>query len=159
MPEWAQIVGGMATLVVAVGILWTKVLRPGVRAAAAAEQILPLLRELAAQLSTSPNSFAILKEIIAQFRTDSGSSLRDAVDGLTAAATENKIAAEVLKVNVGAVKELAAQDRATIAHLLVLLDRLTVRVDEGSATATRMEEAAGLVADNLATRRAEEQTK
>lgn len=142
MPVWIQVLVALAAFVTAVGVLWTRVLRPVARGLAHAERMVPLLQELTEQLHDTPNSFAILKEIIAQFRTDSGSSLRDAINRIEAAANDNRVAAQVLSVNLEATKQLAAQDRSQIARLLVLLDRVNAKVDIQAMEA-------GVIADNL----------
>lgn len=142
MPTWMTILIGAAAVVTAVGVLWTKVLRPAGRAIGQAERMVPLLQDLTTQLADVPDSFAILKQIIAQFRTDSGSSLRDVVNRIEKAAIENQTAAQVLSVNLDATKRLAEQDRAQIARLLIVLDRVNAKVDVQA-------EEAGVIADNL----------
>lgn len=136
MPEWLQWLVWIGGGVAAGGVIWTKFIRPASRFIARIEAMAPLLNELTDQLKGSPRSFEILKEIIAQFRTDSGSSLRDVVDRLEKAAKENraagdalKVEAEILRVNVAAVKALAVEDRASMAKLVVAVDLLSAKVD------------------------------
>lgn len=102
-----------------------------------------MMRELTAAFRGTPHAFDVLDEIVAQFRTDSGSSLRDVV---------NRLEQGTLTLQQGAetVKQLAEQDREHLQRLIILLDRLTVRVDDSSARGARMELAAGVVAKDLA---------
>jgi hypothetical protein len=76
-----------------------------------------------------------------EFQRNHGTSLKDLVVGLQVAidkamaraeqvAFDANAAAEVLKVNVEATKLLAAQDRAQIARLLVIVDRLGVQAED-----------------------------
>lgn len=136
MPTWLQWLVWIAGGVTGAGIIWTKFIRPVSRFIARIEAMCPLLVELTDHLKGSPQSFQILKEVIAQFRTDSGSSLRDVVDRLEKAAKENraagdalKVEAEILRVNVAAVKALAVEDRAAMAKLVVAVDLLSAKVD------------------------------
>lgn len=136
MPTWLQWVVWIGGGVAAIAMIWTKFIRPASRFIARVEAMAPLLIELTDQLKGSPQSFQILREIIAQFRTDSGSSLRDVVDRLEKAADENraagdalKVEAEILKVNVAAVKALAVEDRAAMAKLVVAVDLMAAKVD------------------------------
>lgn len=121
MPVWAQLLIGVAAVVIASGVIWAKVLLPGARLVSLLDNLLPLLRDLNTHIGESPHSFEILSEIVAQFRTDSGSSLRDAVDRLEKTAVENRAAAEVLKVNVEAARQLSEEDRQQMANLIATL--------------------------------------
>lgn len=136
MPVWLQWIVWIGAGVAAAAVIWTKFLRPASKFIARIEAMAPLLVDLTEQLKGSPQSFQILKEIIAQFRSDSGSSLRDVVDRLEKAAAENResaknlrIKAEVLEEGVAAVKELAKKDRAQAARLEQALIELTAKVD------------------------------
>lgn len=136
MPAWLQWLVWIGGGVAALALIWSKFLRPLFRFIAKIEALAPLLSDLTEQLKGSPQGFQILKDIIAQFRTDGGSSLRDIVNRLEAAAIENrvsgealKVEAEILKVNVAAVKALAVEDRATMAKLMVAVDLLGAKVD------------------------------
>lgn len=135
MPAWVQLIIGLAAVVTAAGVLWTRVLHPIIRFANHAEQMFPLLQELTMAFRNTPNAFKVLDQIVAQFRTDSGSSLRDVVNRLEDAANENRAAAERLKIGVETVKQLAEQDRTHLQQLIILLDRLNVKVDDAAALA------------------------
>lgn len=150
MPVWGQFILGAAALVLAIGTLWRSVLRPGAKLISRTEEMLPLLQDLTSQLKDTPSVFTILKEIVAQFRTDHGSSLRDVVDRLDAAASDNRIAAEVLKVQVEAARQLAEADRQQLARLTALMDRLDAKVTLGAQTVARIELADAALAEHLA---------
>jgi hypothetical protein len=140
MPSWVQWLIGAAAVVTACGVLWTKAVRPMARLIAAADEMLPLLRDLTRYLKDSPDAFKILGEIVAEFRTDSGSSLRDVVNRLDRAAMENRIAAEVLAEKVEAVKILAREDRAGAARIVAMLELLVAKNDLATEAAPPVKE-------------------
>lgn len=149
MPVWVQVMVGIAAAAVASGIIWKKVVQPVARLITLMDKALPLLIQLVEQFEDTPHAFAVLNEIIHEFRTNSGSSLRDCVNRLEAAARENKAASEVLAVNVEAARQLAAQDRAQIANLVVLLETVSAKQRESIKTVDRLEAGGRLVAQNL----------
>lgn len=132
MPIWAQIIIGIAAIIVACGIIWTKVLKPVAHLVALMDKALPLLKEMTVQFEDAPHAFKILEEIVTEFRTNSGSSLKDVVNSLSEAAKENRVAVEVLKVNAEAIRILSQQDREQIARIVVLLDK-TIAADKAAA--------------------------
>lgn len=150
MPTWVQYIIYAAALVTAAGVIWKKVLRPMIRLVSAAEEMIPLLQELTAEFKDTPEAFKVLSEIADQFRTDSGSTLKDQVNRLEAAAERQEANAEHLKVGVEAQRLLAEQDRAELRALLVSLTKIDVKVEAGAATSLRNEEAALVVAQDLA---------
>lgn len=150
LPVWAQWMG-WGTLVLGIVVaFYKKVLKPGARLIMLGERAVPLLEDLTTVFQGKPNAFKVLNEIAAQFSTDSGTTLRDVVNRLEDAAVENKQSSELLKVGVEASRLLAEQDREQLQRLIVLLDRLQVRVDASAATGKRIEAAAVEVADDLA---------
>jgi hypothetical protein len=159
MPIWLQYILYAAALAGAMGVLWKKVFRPTAKLITTTEKMLPLLVELTEVFEKTPNAFKVLDEIVAQFRTDSGSSLRDVVNRLDEAAKENRTSADTLKVGVETARQLAEQDREQLRRLIILLDRLTIRVDAGGATGLRIEHAAEVVAEGLAAQKASEEKK
>lgn len=149
IPVWGQVVLGLAALITAVSVIWTKVLRPGARLISATEEMIPLMRDLTRTFKDVPHAFQVLDEIVAQFRTNSGSSLRDVIDRIEEAAVQAHQAGEVLKVQVEVVRELASQDRRQLERLITLLNYLDAKVTIGTEAAKRMEESAAGVAWNL----------
>lgn len=124
LPVWGQWVLGAAALITAMGVLWAKVVKPLLKFAKQADRMIPLLQKLTDTFIANPNSFGVLNEIASQFKTDSGSSLRDVVDRLEKAANENHQAAEILKVELASTKQLAERDRQEIQRLILMIDRV-----------------------------------
>lgn len=112
MPEWAQIVVGAAGLAVAFGILWSKVVLPAAKLITDAQEMLPLLKDL-----------PILRQIIAEFRTNSGSSLRDVIDRIEQMANKAIVVSEKLAVDAEVIRKLAELDREQLARV----ERLGIR--------------------------------
>jgi hypothetical protein len=152
MPAWVQVIGAITALLALLAALWSKVLRPGAGLITSTEEMLPLLRELTSVFRDSPGVFHVLNQIAAQFRTDSGSSLRDVVNRLEAAAVENRNAGEALKVGVEASRLLSERDRQQLDRLIVLLDRLTIRVDALAVSGVLLAEDRANVASDLVAR-------
>ncbi len=147
MPAWVTIVIAAGAVVTALGILWTKALKPAALTISAASEMVPLARRLVELFGNDPTLFDVIHDFAAQFRNNNGSSMRDVVDRLeklalgaearasslehdlaTASATA-KATADVLKVNVEAAKQLAEHDRRRISELLMLLGRVSANVD------------------------------
>jgi len=156
MPTWMIIIIGCAALVTALGVLWSKVLRPAATLITEAERAIPVLRDVTATFSGDSNVFKVIREIAAQFRTDSGSSLRDVVNRLEEAAAASKVtdeqlraSTEALRVSAESTKELAREDRAHVAELLTLLQTLNGKVDVNSSRVLDAASEAGIVADDL----------
>jgi hypothetical protein len=126
LPVWAQIIAGVGIVVTAIAVIGTKVVLPMFRFARRVDEIVPLMTELTGTFKNSPESFEVLKQIVAQFRTDSGSSLRDVVNRLDAASVENVRSNELLRIAATTAKEMADRDRSQIDRLVLLLDRLTI---------------------------------
>ena len=113
-------------------------------------ELLPVLKDFTAAFKDNPSVFQVLNQIAAQFRTDSGSSLRDVVDRLEAAAKKSAVLGGELSVDREVERRLSIQDREQLARLLNELARLGVKVEAGAATGLRNEEAARVVASDLA---------
>lgn len=157
MPAWTQYILIAAALVTAISVLWVKLIRPLAKLITITSQVLPLLEIITATFKDNPDAFNVLADIAAEFRTNDGSSLKDAVDRIEAAseaarlvALDAKTAADELKIGVEARKLMAEQDRKDWREVLLKLDRVTVKVEDNSATSDRMEHAQGVVAHDLA---------
>lgn len=147
VPGWVQVVLALAALTTACGVLWTKVLYPLVKGAATAEVMFPLLQDLTIKFRDIPDVFSILKEIVAQVRTDSGSSLLDTVNQLQASLAQVQAmmekmevrtlsAAQFLQVGLAADRSLAERDREQLSRMIRELDRIVdrmARIDEDRA--------------------------
>jgi methyl-accepting chemotaxis protein len=150
----------------ALGIIWKKGILPLALFISHVNEMVPLLKALNETFKDNPTGFKVLNEIAAQFRTDSGSSLRDVVNRLEVAAKDNKeaaeraaVAADNLRIGVEAQRLLDVKDREVMQELTLKLDRVKTRVMEGSATSSRIEENASHVAEDLAESRKREGDK
>jgi len=165
MPKWAEYILYFAAVVTALGALWVKLIRPLAHLITLTGKLLPLVKVLTTTFEEHPDAFKVLAEIAAEFRTNDGSSLKDAVDRIEEASTqarlvalEAKQAADELKIGVEARRLMAEQDRKNLQELFLKLDRVSVKVDNGVAAGERMEHAQEIVAEDLAAahRRADE---
>lgn len=143
MPQWTAYVVGTAVLIAAIGTIWTKVVHPLIKFTKTADEMVGVLRDLTVTFKDTPHAFDVLEEIVGQFRTDSGSSLRDAVDRLDRAAEVQARAADALRVRSLATSDLAADDRVQLAHVLAQLELVASRVTANTS-------AVGAVVDDLA---------
>lgn len=131
MPIWLQVfvVAALSAIVVLqLAVLFVLRSRPNTAEQAVHAEILTLLRELSAVFRGWPDAFGVLDEIVAQFRTNTGHSMRDLLDRLEQAATIAATSAEA--------------SAAAVSHLSTL-------VTLGAATGLRIEEHAEGVADDL----------
>jgi len=149
MPPWLAIIIGVAAGLTAIGTVWRLLIKPTAELIVLQQRALPLLRDLTQVFATVPKPFDVLADIISEFRTNGGTTLRDVVNRLDAAAAVNAAAAEVLKIEVEATRQLAVRDREEMARMLIFMDRLTVKVDAASRTGDRIEAAAVVVAADL----------
>ncbi len=131
MPVWLQVfvvvvLSAVVVLQLALVVLATKPSQDDEDAAE--DELLTLVRELSAVFREWPDAFGVLDEIVAQFRTNTGHSMRDLLDRLERAATVAATASEALA--------------AAVSHLSTV-------VTLGAATGLRIEEAAAGVAADL----------
>lgn len=150
MPVWTQYILGIAGLLIAIGVIWTKALRPAARFVSMAEEMLPLMKNLTKAFKDTPQAFEVLDEIVEQFRTDSGSSLKDQVNRLESAAERQEANAEHLKVGVASQKELAEDDRKQLRSLLIELGINAQAMRELTELVENIKKDARNVADDLA---------
>lgn len=139
-PGWITYGATILGFVIALATAWRTVFNPMRKFANRAERMFPLLVELTETFQDTPHAFAVLDEIIAQFRTDSGSSLRDVVNRLEAMADanvrqseHNAAAANALAVGVESSRQLAVRDREELARLLIQQDRSSAKIDAALA--------------------------
>lgn len=175
MPDWVSYIIATAAVVTAVGAIFRMVVRPGVKLASAAEETIPLLKEMADAFRGKQHVFNVLEEIVQQLRNDHGTSVKDTVDELKDLAQANadstaftrhdleetqKVArqtAEDLRVGVETQRRLDAEDREVLRGLMkdvaVITERLREVVQSGSRiedSGKRIEDAAEGVASDLA---------
>ncbi len=155
-PLFAWILGA-ASVVVALGVLWSKALKPGARIISQTERAIPVMQALVETFGKDTAIFDVLHEIASEFRANKGSTLRDVVDrmerklneqaerdvvleaDLKEATASGQLIAEQLKINVAAVRILAESDRARVSEMMVLLGKVSANIDVsqvlGQATA------------------------
>lgn len=140
-PGWITYGIALGGLIVAIGTAWTKVLNPIRKFANRVEAMYPLLVVLTDTFKDTPHAFKVLDEIVIQFRTDSGSSLRDVVNRLEAMGEANarqvektKAAADMLAIGVEAARMLAVRDREELSRLLLQQDRSASKIDAAMRT-------------------------
>lgn len=142
MPHWAQYFILASLLIGALAVIWTKFVQPLSKLIVFLSQILPMLQAFLEKDKKDPDYQEVLFEIAKQFKTDSGSSLRDVINRLEQAsikmlseAEDLRIKAGVIKEEVAVVKELAKTDRAEVGkdriaadHKLTMLDDVLLRM-------------------------------
>lgn len=119
MPTWSVIVVGIAGTIVAFGVIWSRALKPLARFV---DRDLPILEELTDAFANSSGAFAVLNEIQAQFRTNSGSTLRDAINRLEAALLAQDVKAKGVAVEAVGIETLAGKDRDRLADVVYALE-------------------------------------
>lgn len=121
-PTWVQVIVGSAATVTALGVIYRKVAKPIFNVAQDAVIVAPIMRELIEAFGGNPNALVVLATIAKEFRTDSGSTLRDVVNKLTESA-------DAAATSMEAARQLASDDRISLARVIVLLDILGVKAD------------------------------
>ena len=93
MAGWQSVVAvvvGVAAALTAVGVIWTKFLRPGARLVTTAERMVPVLTSFTKAFEETPDAANVLHSIVVEFRNNGGSTLRDVVDELTKSVAEGQ---------------------------------------------------------------------
>jgi hypothetical protein len=102
-------------------------------------------------------AFEELHAMAAQFRTDSGSSLRDVVNRLEHAAENNRVAAEDMKINVRDLKALAGQTQVELESLLRMAEAQKTEYRSVASDLAVAQEAVEGVASDLAESRKDDE--
>lgn len=153
MPPWAEVIIGISVLIGAISVIWAKVLKPGARLIAQLEKTYPLLVTLTDVFEGGAN-FSVLDEIADQFKSDSGSTLKDAMNRLELTVSEAKAIADGLRLSSEVSKALAEQDRDQLRRVELLVARLTDHVtDIAAADAIAKEKVEGVAAALAASER------
>ncbi len=105
MPTWAITIVATSVVIGAIITIWTKLIVPAAEVITTSRELTPLLREVLSVFGGDPSSLKVLNEIAGQFRTDSGSSLRDVVNRLEKTAAQNTVNVEVLHRLLGGLDE------------------------------------------------------
>lgn len=138
MPTWIVAVIGTAAFITAFGVIWTKVVKPFSRGVTQADLILPLI--------------PVLADIASQFRNNGGSTLRDVVDRLEAAAVRQEKLVNEMLVTLGIDHGMSEVDRLQVSSLVRAVAQLQATVVVGAAGVLRIEEDQAKVADHLASK-------
>lgn len=128
MPAWLQYLLWAAGALTALILLWNKVLLPGAKIVSGVADMAPAIDDLR-ELMKDRQSLAILRQISAQFRTDSGSSLADKVHNL-------EISATTAATKSAAALEASLEAKAAAASRNAKLDDLVVTVHQIARTAS-----------------------
>lgn len=150
METWQKYILGLAALLVAIGIIWRQFLKPTLDFYVTAKQLVPLLAKMNDVFGGDPNALDVLYDIKKQFTTDSGSSLKDQINRLEAAAAKQEANAEHLKVGVASQEALARDDREQLRKLLIELGVNAQAMNNLSAAVENIKKDARGVADDLA---------
>jgi hypothetical protein len=124
-PLWVNsviVVGVICTTVTAV---WRLVLSPISKLIALGADLRPILIELRDEMGATEEPFAVLDEIVAQFRTDSGSSLRDVINRVEAALTGATVQITSVQASADSAKMQADADRQRVAQVTIQVEELT----------------------------------
>jgi hypothetical protein len=90
MPEWVTWIGGAAAFVLAVGVIWGKVIKPGASLISLLDDLIPLAQELVRQFENAPQAFKTLAVIAREFEANAGKSLRDVINRLEETGFEDR---------------------------------------------------------------------
>ncbi len=151
-PGWVNITIAVSAFLTACGVFWRMVLKPGVRLVSLLQDLNPLLVNVVEAMHDTAEPFTVLDEIVHQFRTNSGSSLRDVINRLESA---SKISADALVLLAAAIKASSAvsdEDRQRIAKLINDVAELTAWRKDRQAEHPAERAAAQVVLDTEAAR-------
>lgn len=134
MPSWMIYTGGIATFLLAVSIIGTKVwrwVRGGAEVVSQFERTVPVMKRFTQAFYDNPEAAEILRQIAFEFKPNHGTSLRDVVDRIEGTARQMAHTLELM------------QERLTSYEQMVdLLKRINVKADTAAAGAL-------LIAENL----------
>lgn len=157
IPIWGQYILGLAAILTAITVIWKYLLKPTLQFYGTAEKGVPLVRKLVETFESNPEAFDVLEQIAAQFRTDSGSSLKDQINRLEEAAIRQEAAAvkaeanaDHLKIGVETQKQLAEDDRRKLSELMIQLGVNANAMAAMTANIANMQATAREVARDLA---------
>lgn len=123
-PEIVNWILGTAAVIAALTVIWKQAVLPGVQRIATEQVTRPVLDRIVEVFRDNLNHMEVLDDIAHEFKTNSGSSLKDAMNRLERAAEQNEMA-------VAALQTQAEAQRIQLAENRVLLDRLAQQLDLG----------------------------
>jgi hypothetical protein len=151
MPAWTVVVVSFAAFVLAVGVIWTKFLKPVAKVITQAGELAPLV--------------PVMQEIAREFKNNGGSTLLDKIERIEAAIESVRVAASVA-ANQATDAAIKAEVQSTLAmarerqveHLVRTMHRLEATMVVGTASTLRMEDDRVQVAEHLAAKEHEADT-
>lgn len=132
-PNWVNLVLAASALLTSFGVMWRIVIRPTARLIALGNQMMPLVVELVDSFHDVATPFPVLEEIIGQFRTDSGSSLRDVVDRLE---LSSKTAVDMLNLHK---TDMESRLAAMTTQMTEIKDEVVLERHVAEAVASKLE--------------------
>lgn len=145
LPTWAGAVIAFSAVLTAFGVFWRLVLKPGFRLARLLSDLNPLLVNVVEAMHDTSQPFTVLDEIVHQFRTNSGSSLRDVIDRLEAASKLSTDALALVAATLKANTAITDDDRVRLARLTNDIAELTSWRKDRQAEAIHERAAADVV--------------
>lgn len=128
MPTWTVWIIAAAGVVTSLTVIWTKVLKPLNSFISLFEEAVPLLRAQVTAFKGVKDPYPILEELIAQTRSDSGATLRDAINRTEEIAHQLAEAEVESRRRDERIKRLAAKDRRQLEQMAAQIDVLTERM-------------------------------
>lgn len=129
LPDWVLVLIAMTVFLVLAAFAWRWTFRSSYRVVQLAEEMLPTLLRLSVDLKDSPDAFAMLHQIITQFKTASGETLREVVTKLEQSIEKNRLAIAQLVINIEVARMLAEQDRRQFERLITLVNILEAKME------------------------------
>jgi len=143
-PVWLNVLLIVAAALGALAVIWKKAIKPGAQVISKADEALPVMAEFVEVFKGKTNIFLVLREIADEFKTDSGTTLRDVVNRLEAQSKTNaefnketRDIADQLAIALETARQLSERDRQDVQRMLLVLDRLSTKADDAAAQAKR----------------------
>jgi len=137
-----------STLIVASGIIWTKLVRPIAMLITLHNRLLPLLIQMVKQFEDTPGVFSTLNEIAEQFRPNKGTSLHDVIGRIEASL-------KLLEGKAGTMEKRDEEDRDRAARidqrLADLAGRVQIQTEQAGNRGKAIEKLAAKVDEALPT--------
>jgi len=143
VPAWAIVIVTSATTVTALSVLIRQVIKPGAKAITLIEELIPPAKVIAKEFSDNPEALSVVYDMSQQFKSDSGSTLKDAMNRQelmleTAAKTLDALGktvalltegAERLRVAEEVRRQMDERDREQMQKLFLTVDRLGIKLE------------------------------
>ena len=124
MHGWPVWIVAAAAVLTALSVIWRLFLKPLGEILALLEEAVPLLKAQVVAFRGIKDPYPVLEAIIAQTRSDSGSTLRDAINRTEEIADQLKAAEQRNQERDEKARRLAAKDRRILADMAKQLDAM-----------------------------------